>query len=140
ARLIELDGTPNKSRLGANALLGVSMATTHAVAAARGLPLFEYIASLVPAEARTGGPTLPVPMMNILNGGAHADTNIDFQEFIVMPVGAPTFADALRAGAEVFHTLKGRLKKRGLTTSVGDEGGFAPSLSSKRGAVEGLQH
>ncbi len=135
-KLLALDGTPNKSRLGANALLGVSMAAAHASAAAAGQPLYEYLASLVPAAARKGGPILPVPMMNILNGGAHADTNVDFQEFMVMPLGLPTFAEALRAGVETFHALRGLLKKRGLSTGVGDEGGFAPSLTSNREAVE----
>ena len=135
-RLIELDGTPNLGRLGANAVLGVSMATAHAVADATGVTLYEHLGSFVPADARQGGPVLPVPMMNILNGGAHADTNVDFQEFMVMPVGAPSFADALRAGAETFHALRAILKKRGLATGVGDEGGFAPSLSSNREAVE----
>src|SRR5205823_4572419 len=120
----------------ANALLGVSMAAAHAAAAHDGVPLFEHVAALVPAAARAGGLQLPVPMMNILNGGAHADTNVDFQEFIVMPVGLPTFAEALRAGAEIFHALKGLLKKRGLATGVGDEGGFAPSLSANREAVD----
>jgi enolase len=135
-RLLALDGTPNKSRLGANALLGVSMAAAHASAAGAGRPLYEHLASLVPDAARAGGPLLPVPMVNILNGGAHADTNVDFQEFMVMPVGVPTFAEALRAAAETFHALRGLLKKRGLATGVGDEGGFAPSLSSNREAVE----
>jgi enolase len=134
--LLKLDGTPNLGRLGANAVLGVSMATARAAAEAAGVPLYEHLASLVPADARAGGPVLPVPMMNILNGGAHADTNVDFQEFMVMPVGASSFADALRAGAETFHALRGLLKKRGLATGVGDEGGFAPSLSSNREAVE----
>jgi enolase len=134
--LLELDGTPNLGRLGANAVLGVSMAVARAAAEAAGLPLYEHLASLVPAAARAGGPVLPVPMMNILNGGAHADTNVDFQEFMVMPVGAPTFADAVRSGAETFHALRALLKKRGLATGVGDEGGFAPSLSSNREAVE----
>ena len=134
--LLKLDGTPNLGRLGANAVLGVSMATARAAAEAAGLPLYEHLASLVPAAARAGGPVLPVPMMNILNGGAHADTNVDFQEFMVMPVGASTFADAVRAGAETFHALRALLKKRGLATGVGDEGGFAPSLSSNREAVE----
>jgi enolase len=136
ARLIALDGTPNFARLGANAILGVSMAAAHAVAVERGQALYEYLATLVPADARPGGPVLPVPLMNILNGGAHADTNVDFQEFMVMPVGLPTFAEALRAGAETFHALRSLLKKRGLSTGVGDEGGFAPSLSSNREAVE----
>jgi enolase len=135
-RLIALDGTPNFARLGANAVLGVSMAAAHASAAERGLALYEYLASLVPAAGRPRGPVLPVPMMNILNGGAHADTNVDFQEFMVMPLGLPSFAEALRAGAEIFHTLRGLLKKRGLATGVGDEGGFAPSLRSNREAVE----
>jgi enolase len=135
-RLLALDGTPNKARLGANALLGVSMAVAHASAAAAGQPLYEYLASLVPRAARSEGLRLPAPMMNILNGGAHADTNVDFQEFMVMPLGLPTFADALRAGVETFHALRGLLKKRGLATGVGDEGGFAPSLKSNREAVE----
>jgi enolase len=136
ARLIALDGTANFSRLGANAALGVSMAAAHASAADRGVPLHEYLATLVPAAARSRGPLLPVPMMNILNGGAHADTNVDFQEFMVMPLGLPSFSEALRCGAEIFHTLRGLLKKRGLATGVGDEGGFAPSLKSNREAVE----
>jgi enolase len=136
ARLLALDGTPNLGRLGANAVLGVSMATARATAEAAGVPLYEHLASLVPAAARAGGPVLPVPMMNILNGGAHADTNVDFQEFMVMPVGLPTFAEALRAGVETFHALRSLLKKKGLATGVGDEGGFAPSLSSNREAVE----
>ena len=136
ARLIELDGTANLARLGANAVLGVSMALAHAAAAARGEPLYEYLATLVPPDARAGGPVLPVPMLNILNGGAHADTNVDFQEFMVMPVGVATFRDGLRAGVETFHALRALLKKRGLATGVGDEGGFAPSLSSNRQAVE----
>ena len=135
-RLIQLDGTPNLGRLGANATLGVSMAIARACAAARQIPLYEHLATLVPADARTPGPLLPVPMMNILNGGAHADTNVDFQEFMVMPVGLPSFSEGLRAGAETFHALRSILKKRGLATGVGDEGGFAPSLSSNREAVE----
>jgi len=136
ARLIALDGTPNLGRLGANAVLGVSMATARATAHAAGVPLYEHLASLVPAAARAHGPVLPVPMMNILNGGAHADTNVDFQEFMVMPLGLPTFREALRAGVETFHALRALLKKKGLATGVGDEGGFAPSLSSNREAVE----
>ena len=130
--LIALDGTPTKSRLGANALLGVSMAVTHAEAALTRRPLYRHIASLY------GGTqlTLPTPMMNILNGGAHADTSVDFQEFMVMPVGAGSFGDALRAGAEIFHALRGILKGRGQSTGVGDEGGFAPNLKSNREAVE----
>jgi enolase len=135
-RLLALDGTPNKSRLGANALLGVSMAAAHASAAAMGRPLYEYLAGLLPPAARTSALVLPVPMMNILNGGSHADTNVDFQEFMVMPLGVSSFAEALRAGAETFHALRGLLKKRGLATGVGDEGGFAPSLSSNREAIE----
>ena len=129
-KMIELDGTPTKSRLGANALLGVSMAAAHAAAADARKPLWAHLA--------TGGGDrlLPVPMMNILNGGAHADSNVDVQEFMVMPVGAPTFADALRTGAEIFHSLRASLKKRGLATGVGDEGGFAPSLKSNREALE----
>ena len=136
AVLIDLDGTPNLGRLGANAVLGVSMALAHAEAAGKNLPLYEHLATLLPAAANRRGPVLPAPMLNILNGGAHADTNVDFQEFMVMPLGLPTFSDALRAGTEVFHALKGLLKKRGLSTGVGDEGGFAPSLSSNREAVE----
>jgi enolase len=136
AQLVALDGTPNKARLGANALLGVSMAVMHAAAAGRGLPLSEHIVSLMNDEVPGAGKTLPVPMMNILNGGAHADTNVDFQEFMVMPIGMPTFAEGLRAGAETFHALRGLLKARGLATGVGDEGGFAPSLSSNLEAVE----
>jgi enolase len=134
--MIALDGTPNLGRLGANAVLGVSMAVAHAAAAARREPLHAYLATLVPAEARAKGPLLPVPMMNILNGGAHADTNVDFQEFMVMPAGRPTFSDALRAGTETFHALKALLKKRGLSTGVGDEGGFAPSVPSNQAAIE----
>jgi enolase len=136
ARMIALDGTANLGRLGANAILGVSMALSRAVAAGKGLPVHEHLASLVPAAARAGGPVLPVPMMNILNGGAHADSNVDFQEFMVMPVGAPTFSDALRSGVETFHALRSILKKRGLSTGVGDEGGFAPNLKSNQDAVE----
>ena len=129
ARMIELDGTPNKGRLGANAILAVSMAAARASARAFELPLFRYLGG---AAANT----LPVPMMNILNGGAHADNNVDFQEFMVMPVGAPSFSEALRWGVEVFHTLKGVLKKRGYNTAVGDEGGFAPSVKSNVEAIE----
>ncbi len=129
AKMIELDGTPNKGRLGANAILAVSMATARAAANAFQLPLYRYLGG---ARANT----LPVPMMNILNGGAHADNNVDFQEFMVMPVGAPSFSEALRWGVEVFHTLKGVLKKRGYNTSVGDEGGFAPSVKSNVEAIE----
>ena len=136
-RLGQLDGTGNKGRLGANAILGVSMALAHARAAHEGRPLWQSLATLLPADvqsATTG--TLPVPMMNILNGGAHADTNVDFQEFMVMPAGAPSFSEALRAGVETFHALRSLLKARGLATGVGDEGGFAPNLSSNREALE----
>ena len=129
AKLINLDGTENKGRLGANALLGVSMANAHAVAAARGLPLWKYLAG-----ARQ--PALPVPMMNIINGGAHADNNVDMQEFMVLPVGFESFSEALRAGTEVFHSLKSVLKGKGLGTAVGDEGGFAPDLRSNEEAIE----
>ncbi len=129
ARLVELDGTPNKSRLGANALLAVSLAAAHAGAVAAGLPLYRYLGGV-------NAHLLPVPLMNILNGGAHADNTVDFQEFMVVPVGAPSFAEALRMGTEVFHHLKGVLKQRGLSTSVGDEGGFAPSLRSDVEAIE----
>jgi enolase len=131
--LVELDGTPNKGRLGANALLGVSMALARAAADAAGRPLYAHLATL---DGGGRGPLLPVPMMNILNGGAHADSSVDFQEFMVMPVGAASFADAVRAGAEVFHALRGILKKKGHSTGVGDEGGFAPSLSSNQEAVD----
>ena len=133
-QLIALDGTPTKSRLGANALLGVSMAAARAAAAAAGLPLYAFLAQL---DGRPAGQyTLPVPMMNILNGGAHADSSVDLQEFMVMPLGMPTFAEALRAGAEIFHALRGILKKAGHSTGVGDEGGFAPNLRSNREALD----
>ncbi len=128
-RLLELDGTPNKAKLGANAILGVSLAVARAAAESAGLPLFRYV----------GGPNaflLPVPMMNILNGGAHADTAVDVQEFMIAPVGAPTFREALRQGAEVYHALKSVLKERGLSTGLGDEGGFAPDLGSNREALD----
>lgn len=131
--MIELDGTPNKGRLGANALLGVSMALARANAAAAGETLYAHAARLYGSSA---GTVLPVPMMNILNGGAHADSSVDFQEFMVMPLGATTFAEAVRCGAEIFHTLRGILKKKGHSTGVGDEGGFAPSLSSNQEAVD----
>ncbi len=127
--LIALDGTPNKSRLGANAILGVSLAVAKAGAASSELSLFRFLGG---AEAHV----LPVPMMNILNGGAHADTNVDIQEFMVAPIGAPTFSESLRWGAEIYHSLKSVLKKRGLATSVGDEGGFAPNLESNRAALD----
>ncbi|MDP9093124.1 MAG: phosphopyruvate hydratase [Actinomycetota bacterium] len=129
AALIDLDATPDKSRLGANAILGVSLAVAKAAASSAELPLFRYL----------GGPNaylLPVPMMNILNGGAHADSNVDVQEFMIAPVGAATFADGLRYGAEVYHALKAVLKKKGLSTGLGDEGGFAPDLESNRAALD----
>ena len=129
--LIDLDGTPTKSRLGANAILGVSMAFAHAGAASNRKPLYAHLSA-----AGGGGTVLPVPMMNILNGGAHADSNVDVQEFMVMPIGASSFAEALRMGAEIFHALRASLKKRGLSTGVGDEGGFAPSLKSNREALD----
>jgi enolase len=130
--MIALDGTPTKARLGANAMLGVSMAAMRAEALAKKVPLYRHIGSLYSTDRYT----LPVPMMNILNGGAHADSSVDFQEFMVMPVGAPSFAEALRTGAEIFHALRGILKGRGQSTGVGDEGGFAPNLKSNREAVE----
>ncbi|MDN4171407.1 phosphopyruvate hydratase [Nocardioides sp. SOB77] len=127
--MLDADATPNKATLGANAILGVSLAVARAAADSAGLPLYRYV----------GGPNahlLPVPMMNILNGGAHADTNVDIQEFMIAPIGAPTFREALRTGAEVYHALKSVLKKRGLATGVGDEGGFAPDLESNRAALD----
>lgn len=127
--LIELDGTPNKSKLGANAILGCSLAVCKAAAMSVGLPLYRYIGGV---DARV----MPVPMMNILNGGNHADNNVDLQEFMIMPVGAESFAEALRIGAEVFHSLKSILRERGLSTAVGDEGGFAPNLNSNEEALE----
>jgi len=127
--MIEMDGTPNKGRLGANAILGVSMAVARAAAACAGLPLYAYLGG-------TGPVRLPVPMMNILNGGKHADNSVDFQEFMAMPVGAPSFAEALRYGAETFHALKKILGKKGYATGVGDEGGFAPNLKSNEEACE----
>ena len=134
--MIALDGTPTKSRLGANALLGVSMAVARAAAVAARKPLYVHLASLNPAWASASTHVLPVPMMNILNGGAHADSSVDVQEFMVMPAGAPSFAEALRAGAEIFHALRGILKAQGLSTGVGDEGGFAPSLKANRDALD----
>jgi enolase len=128
-KLIELDGTPNKANLGANAILGVSLAVAHAAAQETNQPLFRYIGG-------TNANTLPIPMMNIINGGSHADNSIDFQEFMIMPVGAETFSQAIRMGAEVFHNLKSVLKKRGYSTNVGDEGGFAPNLKSNEEAVQ----
>jgi enolase len=130
-RLIELDGTPNKGRLGANAILGISLATAKAAAADAGLSLFRYLGG---EDART----LPVPMLNVINGGAHAENSIDLQEFMVVPAGAETFANALRVGAEVFHSLKALLHERGLATGVGDEGGFAPDLGSSEEAIEAV--
>lgn len=127
--MIELDGTETKSKLGANAILAVSLANARAAAAALEIPLYRYIGGV-------NAKTLPVPMMNILNGGAHADNNVDFQEFMVMPVGVTSFSDALRAGAEIFHSLKSVLKSRGYATGVGDEGGFAPNLKSNEEAIE----
>ncbi len=127
--LIALDGTPNKGRLGANAILGVSLAVAKAAAIAKREPLYRYVGG-------TAARTLPVPMMNILNGGVHADNPIDFQEFMIMPVGAPSFAEALRAGSEIFQTLKTQLKSMGLNTNVGDEGGFAPDLKSAEAALD----
>jgi len=127
--MIDLDGTANKSKLGANAILSVSMAVAKAAAEEAGLPLYRYIGG-------TNARTLPVPMMNILNGGAHADNKIDFQEFMIMPVGAPSFSEGLRWGVEIFHTLKSVLKKKGYSTNVGDEGGFAPNIQSNEEAIE----
>src|SRR5262249_26335366 len=129
--LLDLDGTPNKAKLGANAMLGVSLAAAHAGAVSCGLPLYRYLGG-------TNARTLPVPMMNVLNGGKHADNNVDFQEFMIMPASAPTFREALRMGAEVFHHLKKVLHDRGLSTAVGDEGGFAPNLKSSDDALEVL--
>ncbi len=127
--LIELDGTPNKGKLGANAILGVSLATARAAADCLGLPLFQYIGGV-------NGKVLPTPMMNILNGGSHADNTVDIQEFMIMPVGAPSFKEALRMGAEIFHNLKAVLKGKGLNTAVGDEGGFAPDLKTNEEAIQ----
>src|SRR5437879_7833217 len=132
-RMIETDGTPNKGKLGANAILAVSMAAARAAAAAERLPLYRYLSRY---SGQRDATTLPVPMMNILNGGAHADNSVDLQEFMVMPVGAASFSEALRMGVEVFHHLKGVLHKRGYSTSVGDEGGFAPDLKSNEEALE----
>ncbi|HEV7491431.1 MAG TPA: phosphopyruvate hydratase [Rhodanobacteraceae bacterium] len=128
-KLIDLDGTPNKGKLGANALLGVSLANAHALASANGVPLWKHLAGNRPAR-------LPVPMMNIINGGVHADNNVDLQEFMILPIGLPNFSEALRAGVEIFHALKSVLKSHGLATAVGDEGGFAPDLKSNEEAIE----
>jgi enolase len=130
-KMIEIDGTENKSRLGANAILGVSLAAAKAAAQETGQELYRYLGGV-------GGYTLPIPMMNILNGGSHADNSIDFQEFMIMPVGAPTFSEALRMGAEVFHNLRSVLKAKGLSTNVGDEGGFAPNLGSNEEALTAI--
>lgn len=129
SRMLELDGTPNKGKLGANAILGVSLACAHAAAEETGQYLYRYIGGV-------NANTLPIPMMNILNGGSHADSNVDFQEFMIMPVGAPSFSEALRWGAEIFHSLKSVLKKQNLGTGVGDEGGFAPNLKSNEDAIK----
>jgi enolase len=131
ARMIELDGTPNKGRIGANAILAVSLATAHAAAAEARQPLYQHLGGIQAT-------TLPVPMMNVINGGAHADNNVDIQEFMILPVGAPSFSEALRWGAETFHTLKSVLKARKLNTAVGDEGGFAPDLPSNAAALDCL--
>jgi enolase len=133
ARMIELDGTDNKGRLGANAILGISLAVARAAASDARLPLYRYLAGL---EAAQHAPVMPVPQMNIVNGGAHADNSLDIQEFMILPVGAPSFREALRYGAEVFHTLKKLLAARGLSTAVGDEGGYAPNLDSNEAALK----
>jgi enolase len=127
--MLEMDGTPNKANLGANAILGVSLAAARAAAQDAGMPLYRYVGGV-------GATTMPVPMMNILNGGSHADNSIDFQEFMIMPVGAPSFSEALRWGSEIFHNLKNVLKKQGLSTNVGDEGGFAPNIKSNEDAIK----
>lgn len=126
-RMLDLDGTENKEKLGANAILAVSLAVAKAGALAKGMALYEYLAEL---DGSAGRYSMPVPMMNILNGGEHADNNVDIQEFMILPVGASSFSEALRYGAEIFHTLKAVLQERGLSTAVGDEGGFAPDLPS----------
>ena len=131
AAMIDLDGTPNKSSLGANAILGVSLAVARAAADESGLSLYRYVGG-------TDAHVLPVPMMNVINGGAHADNNIDLQEFMLVPLGADSFAEGLRIGAETFHALKGLLKERGLVTAVGDEGGFAPDLASNEEAITAI--
>ena len=134
--MLELDGTDNKAKLGANAILAVSLAAAKAAAVAKGVELYEHIADL---NGTSGQYSMPVPMMNIINGGEHADNNVDIQEFMVQPVGAPTFAEALRAGAEIFHSLKKVLSSKGLSTSVGDKGGFAPDLASNADALAAIQ-
>lgn len=133
-KMIELDGTPNKGRLGANAILGISMAAARVAAQARRVPLYEYFSEK--ANGQIDATRLPVPMMNVINGGSHADSSVDFQEFMIMPIGMPTFREALRAGAEIFHTLKKVLKSKGYTTAVGDEGGFAPNCKSNEEPLE----
>src|SRR5512139_1918334 len=133
-KMIALDGTDNKGRLGANALLAVSLAASQAAASDAKTPLFRHLATLGTDKGRK--PVMPVPMMNVINGGAHADNSLDVQEFMIIPVGAPSFGEALRFGAEIFHTLKGILKKKKLTTAVGDEGGFAPNLSSNEAGIK----
>ncbi|MBL6691060.1 MAG: phosphopyruvate hydratase [Pseudomonadales bacterium] len=133
--MLDMDGTENKGQLGANAILAVSLATAAAAANGRGLQLYEYLAEL---DGSPGRYSMPVPMMNILNGGEHADNNVDIQEFMIQPVGSPNFAEALRCGAEIFHTLKGVLSAQGLSTAVGDEGGFAPNLPSNEAALEAI--
>ena len=132
-RMLDLDGTENKEKLGANAILAVSLAVAKAGALAKGMALYEYLAEL---DGSAGRYSMPVPMMNILNGGEHADNNVDIQEFMILPVGASSFSEALRYGAEIFHTLKAVLQERGLSTAVGDEGGFAPDLPSNESALE----
>ena len=134
--MLELDGTDNKSKLGANAILAVSLAAAKAAAKAKGVELYEHIADI---NGTPGQYSMPVPMMNIINGGEHADNNVDIQEFMVQPVGAPTFAEALRAGAEIFHSLKKVLSAQGLNTAVGDEGGFAPNLASNADALAAIK-
>jgi len=136
--LIELDGTPNKSRLGANAILGVSLAVARAAAAAKRVPLYRYVATLYEGDADATPTVLPVPMMNVLNGGSHADNSVDFQEFMVVPAGSSSFSECLQVGTEVFHALKKHLLEQGLATAVGDEGGFAPDLASNEAALEAL--
>ena len=136
--MIELDGTPNKGRLGANAILGVSLAAAKAAAADAGRPLYEHFAELYAGAEAGEARVMPVPMMNVLNGGAHADNKVDFQEFMVVPAGSESFADCLRVGAEVFHALKGTLHDHGLSTAGGDEGGFAPDLESNQSALDFL--
>uniref|UniRef100_UPI0039C8DC6F phosphopyruvate hydratase n=1 Tax=Thalassolituus sp. UBA1505 TaxID=1947653 RepID=UPI0039C8DC6F len=135
-KMLELDGTENKSKLGANAILAVSLAAAKAAAAAKGVELYEHIADI---NGTAGVYSMPVPMMNIINGGEHADNNVDIQEFMVQPVGAPTFAEALRCGAEIFHSLKKVLSSQGLNTAVGDEGGFAPNLASNADALAAIK-